>query len=113
MTDGHALNTETISELKATLGEIFDELREAFIEDGEVLIKQAGDAAAGADYSALSGYVHTLKSSAKNIGADELAENCKQVEGLLDTQDYQTIETLLPVMDSQMQGVKRALLTIE
>lgn len=109
MTDDKRLNTETISALKETLGEIFDELRDAFIEDGEVLLQQAQEAAVEGDYASLASQVHTLKSSAKNIGADELGESCVQVESLLDAQDYSTIQMLLPAMNEQMQGVKQAL----
>lgn len=112
MTDEQALNTETIFALKETLGEIFDELRDAFIEDGEVLIKQAGGAMASADYTALASHIHTLKSSAKNIGADGLGESCVQVEDLLIKENFQLIEMLIPVMSEQMESVKNALLNI-
>ncbi|CAA6815184.1 MAG: Unknown protein [uncultured Thiotrichaceae bacterium] len=112
MTDEQALNKETIFALKETLGEIFDELRDAFIEDGEILIKQADEAMTNADYTSLASYVHTLKSSAKNIGADGLGESCLQLEDLLVKGDYQIIEILIPEMSGQMESVKKALLEI-
>lgn len=112
MTEEQALNTETIFALKETLGEIFDELRDAFIEDGEILIKQAGEAISSEDYTALASHVHTLKSSARNIGADGLGESCLQVEDLLAKEDYSLVEMLIPEMSGQMNSVKQALLEI-
>ncbi|MGV6810433.1 MAG: Hpt domain-containing protein [bacterium] len=75
-----AINIATYNQLEADFGEILVELKAAFIEDGFQLLAQIEQAIQQSDTDTLHYAAHTLKSSARNIGADPLADYCDVLE---------------------------------
>lgn len=74
------INLTTYASLKENLAEILPELKEAFIEDGLILLDQIKDNLNQGDSTVIMTAAHTLKSSASNMGADQLAEYCMKIE---------------------------------
>ena len=77
------INLTTYASLKENLAEILPELKEAFIEDGLILLDQIKDNLNQGDSTVIMTAAHTLKSSASNMGADQLAEYCMKIEDRL------------------------------
>lgn len=80
MAEQLTINHTTLNNLREMLGEILPELITAFIEDGATLLEQMKNDIAASEFQPARIAAHTLKSSAKNIGADTLAEYCAQIE---------------------------------
>lgn len=80
MESSPVINPSTYSMLKENLSEIFPELKAAFLEDSFILLDQIKDNLPEGDASVIANAAHTLKSSAKNMGADQLADYCVQIE---------------------------------
>jgi len=75
-----AINTTTYAQLEADFGEILIALKAAFIEDGFQLLVKIEQAIQQSDTDTLHYAAHTLKSSARNIGADQLSDYCDVLE---------------------------------
>ena len=96
------VNEEYLDSLKEAMGEFFDELKMAFIEDGVMLMDQLDSAMQSGDASQVSMSAHTLKSSGKNMGADTLADICAKVE-------WQSAEGNLEGLDEPIRDMKKEL----
>ena len=101
------INPVTYAMLKENLAEILPELKEAFLEDGFILLDQIKENLSNGDNNIMSNAAHTLKSSAKNIGADQLANYCVQIEAeapnkpeLIPALYQQALSEMLAVQDS-------------
>jgi HPt (histidine-containing phosphotransfer) domain-containing protein len=57
-----------------------DDLVDTYLEEGDRLVAELGDAAAAGSVADLVRPAHSLKSSSLNVGALELAELCRQLE---------------------------------
>lgn len=88
---------ETIFEaLKENMGEILPILIEAFLEDGTVLLQEIFDGVNAQNKEAIATAAHTMKSSAKNIGAVQLSVYCAEIENVIEEEDgISNIEGLL------------------
>lgn len=75
-----SINYSVFLNLKESMGELMPELIRIFIEDSELLIKQIQTNIACNDLEHILFALHTLKSSAKNIGADRFATSCIDME---------------------------------
>ena len=80
MQNAPVINLTTYASLKENLAEILPELKAAFIEDAFILLDQIKDNLIGGDTTVIMTAAHTLKSSASNMGADQLAEYCMKIE---------------------------------
>ena len=85
MTDpvGGALDAAALEHLFEITGgdqEFFDELVDTYLDDGAAQLAAMRAAADADDPDALLRPAHTLKSSSANVGAVDLAEQCRTLE---------------------------------
>ena len=66
-------------------------------------------AIAGADAEALRKVAHSLKSGSANVGADGLAQLCKEMEKLGRNDSTEGAAALLPQMQQAFQAVRASL----
>lgn len=103
------INTDVFAILQDNMGEILPELIDAFVEDALLLLQQIRQGIVGSDQEVIATATHTLKSSAKNIGADRLAAYCDQLEDVLEATalaDRTALLVLNQQADSEMQQVQ-------
>lgn len=74
------LDPEMIVSLKDILGENFDSLITQFIEDGQRRLDALVPAVELKDFDTINKQAHGLKGSARNLGANFLAEKCDILE---------------------------------
>ena len=74
------LNSDTILELRAVMGDEFANLLRTFATDSIMRIEHIERAAAQADADALRRAAHSFKGSSGNMGALKLSELCKHIE---------------------------------
>lgn len=74
------INTDVFESLKNNMGDVMPQLIAIFLEDAEVLLNEIGLAIENQRPERVFEVVHTLKSSAKNMGADKLAALCLKIE---------------------------------
>jgi HPt (histidine-containing phosphotransfer) domain-containing protein len=67
--------------------QLIRQLFEAYLRGARPLLTQLAGAQAAGDGTALAGIGHALKSSSFNVGANRLAECCRQLESLARTGD--------------------------
>jgi len=107
MTDlNHSVNSETLSMLKETMGEVFHDLKEIFIEDTPLLLDQVKEGLNNNQMDVISTAAHTLKSSAKNMGADKLAYYCIQIENNINVNNGAELPALYQSAVSEMYKVR-------
>lgn len=86
-----AINPETFDMLKENFGEILPELISAFLEDGFILLDNIETGLKENNKTTIDTAAHTLKSSAKNMGVDALAEICSKLEKADDLEEAQQL----------------------
>jgi len=107
MTDvNNTINTETLSALEDTMGEVFEDLKIIFLEDTPVLLDQIKEGLDNKQTDVISTAAHTLKSSAKNMGADKLADYCIQIENNININDGAELPALYQSVVSEMYKVR-------
>lgn len=107
MTDvNNTINTETLSALEDTMGEVFEDLKIIFLEDTPVLLDQIKEGLNNKQMDVISTAAHTLKSSAKNMGADKLADYCIQIENNININDGAELPALYKSVVSEMYKVR-------
>ena len=74
------LNRKLIDDLRLLMEEDFPVLLETFLAESERQFRAIGDAWAQRDLDALRRSAHSLKGSGSNIGAEELARLCADLE---------------------------------
>lgn len=74
------INTNVFDTLKALMGDMTGELVAIFIEDSYKLLDEIKLGVENKNIDQLGKAAHTLKSSAKNMGADRLADYCLLIE---------------------------------
>ncbi len=85
------------------------ELVELFIRDSRPRLARMDRALAEKEGPALDIAAHTLKGSANNLGARNLASLCAQLEKAAKAADYQEAANILLELKSEFQRVERAL----
>ena len=75
---------EMLRDLAAGDSELICELVAAFKQDVAARLMRIRSALSTADLAALRAEVHTIKGSARQIGADDVAAKCQQIEAALD-----------------------------
>ena len=77
------------------MGEILPMLIEVFLEDSTVLLQNIADGVNTKDKAVILTAAHTMKSSAKNIGAIQLSSYCAEIENVIEADDEFNTEGLL------------------
>jgi HPt (histidine-containing phosphotransfer) domain-containing protein len=91
MDNSVAINPATFDMLKENFGEILPELISAFLEDSFILLKNIETGVTENNKTSIETAAHTLKSSAKNMGADKLAQLCSELEKTDDLEEAQQL----------------------
>ena len=89
--------------------QLIQQLFEAYLRGARPLLAQLAGAQAAGDAAALAGIGHALKSSSFNVGANRLAECCRQLESLARTGD-DALGTLCEQLTEEWQRVEAAIL---
>jgi signal transduction histidine kinase/DNA-binding response OmpR family regulator/HPt (histidine-containing phosphotransfer) domain-containing protein len=104
---------ENIRALSAANGDaLLDRVLHAFIEDTPGHFKTLQQAIAAANTSNIRKAAHSLKSSSANVGAETLAQLCKDMEQLGRSDIIEGTAGLLAAMESEFQAVRQALSAI-
>ena len=74
------INTEIFDQLKAMMGDSTGMLINIFLEDSSKLLEEIQHGIETENTDKINTATHTLKSSAKNMGADKLAHYCSEIE---------------------------------
>jgi len=77
-----------------------------FIQQSEVIVTQAAEARGVHDAEQVSFHAHKLKSSARLVGADALADVCMELEVAGLEEDWPAIEHLFSELVTAIQTVK-------
>ena len=87
----------------------FKELAELFIKDGWMRITRLERALADKDSPAAAATAHTLKGSANNLGARQLARLCQSLENTAKSADMTEAANILLELKGEFQQVEQAL----
>lgn len=77
------IRREALDTLQRLIGgsrEDLEDLVRGFIEEGQTMLDDAQDAAAGGNEGALKRAAHSLKSNARDLGAVDFADLCAAIE---------------------------------
>lgn len=93
------LDPEMIVSLKDILGDNFNSLIGQFEEDGQRRVDALGPAVRAKDYDTINKQAHGLKGSARNLGANLLAEHCDVLEVAGKAQQDANLEQTLAAVE--------------
>lgn len=82
-----------------------EEVLDLFLRDTQVQLQKAQEAAAKRDSQGLKMTAHTLKGSAKNIGAHELDRATSLLETAVDAADWESVNHLLPAVEAELKAL--------
>jgi HPt (histidine-containing phosphotransfer) domain-containing protein len=81
----------------------------AYVDDTPQHLDTLRQAIAGLDASRLRKAAHSLKSSSANVGAETLAQMCKEMEHLGRTETTEGASGILTDMELEFQAVRHSL----
>ncbi|HEU4852088.1 MAG TPA: response regulator [Telluria sp.] len=84
----------------------------AYVDDTPQHLQTLRRAISGNDAERLRSAAHSLKSSSANVGAETLAQMCKQMEHLGRTETTEGADTILSDMEQEFQAVRHSLTEI-
>lgn len=76
------LNYKTLTDMKAAIGPVFDQLIPAYIEQSDEMINDMHELLAKEDISTLERYAHSMKSSSLNVGAEIISAHALTLEDM-------------------------------
>lgn len=88
---------------------LIDDLIDAFSTDSDARIGQMREALATLNYPRLRFEAHTIKGSARQVGADAVAEACQEIEIVPDLQDARLIEAQLKRVQKLFEEIRCAM----
>jgi len=100
---------ETVGDDLGFLGELID----VFFEDSPEQLAAAQEALAAGDAEALRRTAHSLKSNSKNFGAITLAETCKELEDLANSDTLDGAAELIDQVAAEYDKAEAALKAIQ
>ena len=101
------VNDRTIKDMFGDDDETFREILQGFIEPTEEIIQDIASALEKRNAEDIKGAAHKLKSSARSIGADVLADTSLALETAGKEQNWETIENLAPSVKPLFDAVKK------
>jgi HPt (histidine-containing phosphotransfer) domain-containing protein len=107
MTSAQHLNPELLDELRMVMGTEFATLLQAFIVDSDQRMAAIDDALRTANADMLRRAAHSLKGSTGNMGAQYMAELCRQLEALTHIDPPQHGAALLEQLRAEFVQVQR------
>ncbi len=109
VSEGEALDGNVLRELQEDVGEAFPRLVSVFLEDTPEHLASLRDAVWERDQQWVAESAHTIKGSARNLGATRLGEICFQLEEMGRSGALDRAEELLHSLDAEYEQVKEAL----
>ncbi|HEU4845076.1 MAG TPA: response regulator [Burkholderiaceae bacterium] len=91
---------------------LLERVLQAYVKDTPTHLQTLRQAVAAADPTALRKAAHSLKSSSANVGADALAQLCKEMEQLGRNDSTEGAADMLAGMEREFQAVRQSLNTI-
>jgi len=97
------LNQAQLAEMQDLLGDNFTMLLDIFMRDSKVHIESITEWESKTNNPTVMMAAHTLKSSAGNLGLDELASKCDEIELACNDGNDQTVQGLIKDIDDVYQ----------
>ena len=91
---------------------LLERVLQAYVKDTPTHLQTLRLAVAAADPNALRKAAHSLKSSSANVGAEALAQMCKEMEQLGRNDSTEGAADMLAGMEREFQAVRQSLNTI-
>lgn len=113
MTGHETIDRAALATLLETTGddpEFLAELIESFFDDAPAQLAAIREGAQGGDAEGLRRAAHSLKSNSATFGATELANLCRQLEGLGRDGDLDAVGDLVARTEAEYGRVRPALL---
>jgi HPt (histidine-containing phosphotransfer) domain-containing protein len=108
----HRLNPKVLKSLQgleeAAPG-FFREVLNLYVTDGREYVRQIRDATLRRDAEALRRPAHSLKGSSGNIGAEELALYCENLENAAQASDWTALSELLTCIEGEFLALTQVL----
>lgn len=115
MNANNNLNKQVFDTLKENMGEVLPMLMDAFLEDSTILLQEIHDGIKTSNTENILSATHTLKSSAKNMGADQLSAYCSEIENILQDDDQafnqNSLLNIQELASSEMEIIKPIILS--
>ncbi len=109
-----ALNFQLLADMKATIGEVFDELIPAYLQQSDEMVNSMHELLVDNDIQTLERYAHSMKSSSLNVGAVSVSETALILENMC--REHEPTETLKVETDNLLKKyahAKQALLAYQ
>lgn len=100
------LNTEMLEELKDVMEEEFPLLLETYLRESEFQHQRIDEAWREQGLDELRRCAHSLKGSSSNIGAEQLAELCSQLERLAKDEETSDVPDTLAALSQEFTAVR-------
>ena len=104
------INEDTIDELRELMEDDFIELIQSFIDDIQVKIQQIQNAIEHCDCDSLRQKSHSLKGSARNIGAEEMSDLCYHLEKAGKEKNLEDVQEIYQKLEKEVNNVKEILI---
>lgn len=106
---GGAITREVLSELRESVGESFGRMVECFLEDAPAYLDGIEQAIVKGDAEGLAASAHSLKGSARNFGADQLADVCRELEVFGQRGDTEGARARISALHKESERVRKTL----
>ncbi|MCK5918101.1 MAG: Hpt domain-containing protein [Cocleimonas sp.] len=104
------IDQDIFNTLKENMEDLLPILIDAFLEDSAILLQDIQKGIDSNDIGIISTATHTIKSSAKNIGAEQMASYCIDIEEKIENPeqgvDINGLQQLCNLANSEMEKVK-------
>jgi len=100
------LNYKTLTDMKAAIGPVFDELIPAYFEQSDEMINSMLELLEKEDISTLERYAHSMKSSSLNVGAEIISGYAMTLEDMCRNEKNES--ELKPQIELVINAYKRA-----
>ena len=110
-TTNNPLNYEALSNMKAAIGAVFDELIPAYIEQSDEMIYSMMELFDKEDITTLERFAHSMKSSSLNVGAEIISGHALTLENMCrNGADNSEIKATIEIVIKKYELAKSALL---
>ena len=103
------INEDTIDELKELMEDDFLELIESFVNDIQLKITQIREAIEECNCENLRQKSHSLKGSARNIGAENMSDLCQKLEKAGKDHNLEDVHSIFSELEQESIAVRQNL----
>lgn len=115
MTDPEIINARIVKAARELMGERFPTMVKYFLEDTEMYMSEIEKAIEEKDFARAISPSHTIKSSAKQLGAEKVSDIAKQIEvhsrEMQDSgsDDFDSLDRLYHELQEELKDATRSL----